>query len=270
MGGMIARARASYEIRLPAGQLLRTTPVFDTYWRFAAKRQEMFMRRVAGSAPPWTDDPILGAHRFTNAYRASDRVSQYLIRHVLYDGPREPDEIFFRAILFKLFNRIETWEALTRTLGKPSWRKFDFEACATVLDGLMGSGERIYSAAYIMPSPSFGSPRKHRNHLRLIEHMMAKGAPRQISRARSLREAFDILRGYPSLGDFLAFQFTIDLNYSELIDFSEMEFVVAGPGARDGIRKCFSDTAGLTEAEIIRVMAERADAEFERLEHRTG
>ena len=44
-----------------------------------------------------------------------------------------------------------------------------------------------------------------------------------------------------------------------------MEFVVAGPGARDGVRKCFSEIAGLTEAEIIHVMAERADAEFARL-----
>lgn len=76
---------------------------------------------------------------------------------------------------------------------------------------------------------------------------------------------FEILRGYPSLGDFLAFQFTIDLNYSELTDFSEMDFVVAGPGARNGIEKCFKDTAGLTEAEVIAHMARIADEEFDRL-----
>jgi hypothetical protein len=76
---------------------------------------------------------------------------------------------------------------------------------------------------------------------------------------------FEILRGYPSLGDFLAFQFAIDLNYSTVTDFSEMDFVVAGPGAKDGIRKCFTGTAGLAEAEVIRVVAERADAEFGRL-----
>ena len=87
----------------------------------------------------------------------------------------------------------------------------------------------------------------------------------RIAGARSLREVFEILRSYPSLGDFLAFQFTIDLNYSELIDFSEMEFVVAGPGARDGIRKCFSDVGGLTEAEIICLMTKQADAQFARL-----
>lgn len=266
MGKESAGSGSSHEIRLRDGRRLRATPVFDTYWRFAAKRQEMFMRRVVGSAPPWTDDPVLATHRFTNVYRASDRVSQFLIRHVLYEGSNEPEEIFFRAIVFKLFNKIETWTELARTVGTPSWRMFDFENYASALDGLIARGERIYSAAYIMPSPAFGNTRKHRNHLRLVEHMMTDGAASRIGRARSLREVFEILRGYPSLGDFLAFQFATDLNYSELIDFSEMEYVVAGPGARDGIRKCFSDTAGLTDSEVIQVMTERADSEFARLE----
>jgi len=257
--------RTPYEIRLQGGRVLKPTPVFDTYWRFASERHEIFMRRVSGSTPPWTEDPILGAHRFTNTYRASDRVSQYLIRHVIYAGSQKAEEVFFRTILFKLFNRINTWEALRAQLGTLSWREFTFDVYARILDRLIGDGQRIYSAAYIMPSPAFGSPRKHRNHLRLIEHMMADGAAGKIAKAPSLRRVFELLRGYPSLGDFLAFQFAIDLNYSELIDFSEMEFVVAGPGARDGIRKCFVDTAGLTDAEVIQVMAERADVEFARL-----
>jgi hypothetical protein len=116
-----------------------------------------------------------------------------------------------------------------------------------------------------MPSPSFGSIRKHRNHLRLLDHIMRDGAPQRIAKARSLKAVFEILRSYPSLGDFLAFQFTIDLNYSELIDFSEMDFVMTGPGARDGVRKCFSDTGGLRDSDIIRIVAERAEVEFDRL-----
>ncbi|MBN8216736.1 MAG: hypothetical protein J0L75_08830 [Spirochaetes bacterium] len=255
----------SHEIRVQGGRILRTTSVFDTYWRFASERQEMFMRRLIGNIPPWTEDPILRSHRFTNTYRASDRVSQYLIRHVIYEGSQKPEDVFFRTILFKLFNKIETWEALRRAVGAACWRDFDFDAYATILDRLLDHGQRIYSAAYIMPSPAFGSPRKHRNHLRLIEYMMADDAPRKLMKATTLRAVFELLRSYRSLGDFLAYQFAIDLNYSELTDFSEMEFVVAGPGARDGIRKCFKDTAGLTEAEIIRVMAERADGEFSRL-----
>jgi hypothetical protein len=38
-----------------------------------------------------------------------------------------------------------------------------------------------------------------------------------------------------------------------------------GPGALDGIRKCFVDRGGLNEPEIIKFMAESQESEFERL-----
>ncbi len=222
------------------------------------------MRRVAGSLPPWTEDPVLGSYRFTNVYRASDRVSQYLIRNVLYRGEQTEEEIFFRALLFKFFNRIDTWERLESKTGPIVWRDFDFDRYAKALDAIAEKGP-IYSAAYIMPSPTFGYTRKHRNHLRLLEHMMLDGAPFRVERASSLQEVFEILRSYPSLGNFLAFQFAIDLNYSAMLHFSEMDFVVAGPGARSGIRKCFANSGGLDDADVIRAVADMADREFERL-----
>jgi hypothetical protein len=45
-----------------------------------------------------------------------------------------------------------------------------------------------------------------------------------------------------------------------------MDFVVAGPGARDGIRKCFFESAGLADEDLIRIVAERAQEEFDRLQ----
>lgn len=244
---------------------MKATEVFDTYWRFAALRQRLFMRRVARSLPPWTDDPVLSSYRFTNVYRATDRVSQYLIRNVLYRGEQTGEEIFFRAILFKFFNRIETWERLEVKVGPITWRGFDFDQYAMALNAMAEHQGPIYSAAYIMPSPAFGYRRKHLNHLRLLERMMLDGAPFRVERAHSLREVFEILRSYPSLGNFLAFQFTIDLNYSAMLDFSEMECVVAGPGAHSGIRKCFADTGGFDDADVIRAVTEMADREFDRL-----
>ncbi len=249
--------------RLRAGSsILRTTAVFDTYWRFAARRQAIFMMRVLGSPPPWTDDPVLESYRFTNVYRASDRVTQYLIRHVLYEGPQTGDEILFRALLFKFFNRIETWQHFASVFGTPSWKAFDYDRYAQALDSILSRGKPIYSGAYIVPSPAFGNARKHRNHLRLLEHIIMQGTADKLLRASSLMAVFRLLRSFPSLGDFLAFQFAIDLNYSELLHFSEMDFVVAGPGARDGIRKCFLDTDGLSDDEVIRFMADAAEDEF--------
>lgn len=245
----------------------KPTVVYDTYWRFAAERQEVFFRRLGGSPPPWTEDPILDRFKFTNAYRASDRVSQYLIRNVIYQGSQCAEEVFFRILLFKIFNRIETWELLKAGIGKVEYSSYSFDAYDGVLSQTLAEGRPIYSAAYIMPSPSrvFGHARKHRNHLRLIEQMMEDEVPQRIAGANTMRDAFSLLRSYPSIGDFLAYQFVTDLNYSEVIDFSEMEFVVPGPGALDGVRKCFSDLGGLSEADLIRVVTECQEDEFERL-----
>lgn len=250
--------------RLPGGRTVKTSPVFDTYWRFAAKRQDIFMRRVAAEPPPWTEDDVLAAHRFTNVYRASDRVSQYLIKNVLYTGSDEPAEVFLRCLLFKIFNKIETWEFICSQLGAPTIDSFDVRRFSAVLDQRVAH-ESIYSAAYIMPSPPFGHARKHTNHLELIKQMLADRVWARMIDAGSLGEAFKVLRGCPSLGDFLAFQFTIDLNYGPSMNYDEGEFVVAGPGARDGIKKCFVDTAGLSDAELIRAVADTASEHFDRL-----
>lgn len=245
----------------------RQTEVYDTYWRFAAERQAIFFRKMSETIPPWTDDPILAKYKFTNAYRASDRVSQYLIRHVIYAGEQTPEEILFRILIFKTFNRISTWELLERSLGTVRYTTYDYKAYDRVLSAALAKGERIYSAAYIMTSgrSSFGHSRKHRNHLRLIDLIMKDEAADRITEAGRMQDVFDLLRGYPTIGDFLAYQYTIDINYSVLTNFSEMEFVVPGPGALDGISKCFSDFGGLNEVNIIQMMADRQEQEFERL-----
>lgn len=237
-----------------------TTAVYDSLWRFAAERQEIFFRRLADNPAPWTADPILQAHKFTNAYRASDRVSQYLIRNVIYAGDQKSDEVFLRTLLFKLFNRISTWEYLAERRW-PSLGTFTVDDYSRLLDEAQRAGP-IYSAAYVMPPVERGAP-KHRGHLALLQKMLSDGVPAALASSESLADAFRLLRAYRSMGDFLAFQLVIDLNYGPLLNFREMDFVVPGPGAREGIRKCFTDISCWTEADLIRWATERQDVEFE-------
>lgn len=257
-------------IILPHLAPAKVSEVYESYWRFAAERQAVFIRRLHGEPRPWTDNPVLAIYKFTNAYRASDRVSQYLIRHVIYrkDLPKSPREVFFRIMLFKLFNRIGTWKILERALGPITFEDYRFAAYDAVLAEARQTGHRIYSAAYIMPPASryFGRKAKHQNHLLLLERMMADQLVERLSQARTMQEGFEKLRAYPTIGNFLAYQFITDINYSEFTDFSEMDFVVPGPGARDGLRKCFVDPGGLNEPELIRLMADLQEQEFERLE----
>lgn len=248
---------------------IKPSPLYNTFWRFAAERQSIFQSRIQKKRFPWTEDQILAKYKFTNAYRASDRVSQYLIKNVIYSDDCSTfsnEDMFFRIILFKIFNKIETWESLDKALGRIDYSSYSFERYDLILSNLIEKGIHIYSAAYIMPSGKyFGSDKKHRNNLKLIEMMMSDNIVLKISNAYNLNDLYELLISYPSMGKFLSFQYAIDINYSELCDFSEMDFVVAGPGAHSGISKLFSDRNGYSDEYIIKLMAENQEQEFKRL-----
>ena len=61
----------------------------------------------------------------------------------------------------------------------------------------------------------------------------------KIIRAESLEEVYLFLRNCSFIGNFLAYQYAIDLNYSPVINFDENTFVKAGIWAIRGIKKCF-------------------------------
>lgn len=132
-----------------------------------------------------------------------------------------------------------------------------------VLSERLEMGSTIYSGAYIMPSGGKKFARKHRAHLALLEKMMNERVWEQIASAGSMQAAFHILLNQPMLGSFLAYQLATDLNYSTLCDFSEREFVMPGPGARDGLRKCFPDLPLALGADAIRAVCDTQEDQFQ-------
>lgn len=241
--------------------------VYRAYWSLAVRRQQIFERRRAGDPAPWTTDPILLQYKFCNAFRASDRVSQFLIRDVIYDGhERSAEDTLLRIIFFRLFSKPTTWRALERALGDIDAETFAEDRIDRTLDELFARGETIYTNAFILcANKAYGHARKHQNHLALLRAMRANGLAVCVARARGLRDLYDALISYPLLGRFMAYQLAIDINYSELTDFSENDFTVAGPGAERGIRKCFLDTGGRKPEAIISWMVENQDEECARL-----
>lgn len=111
--------------------------VYDAYWRFAAERNAIFMKRVAGEPPPWTDDLILQRFKFCNTFRAADRVSQYLIREVIY-GDRAADldaeDTFLRIFLFRLFSKESTWKAIEESTGGLTRATLDVDRLGDLLE----------------------------------------------------------------------------------------------------------------------------------------
>jgi hypothetical protein len=235
--------------------LSKPTPrpeVFKTYWWFAAERQRIFDRRLVQPDGPWTTDEVLAEFRFCNTFRASDRVTQDLVRVAYSDESFTVDDIFIRVMLHRLFSRPATFELLEAASGGLRKGTFDVGVLGATLDRAFAAGERLYTSAFILcANPAFGHKRKHQNHLVLVDEMVKARVPESIAEAASMRDVYDLLRAWPLLGPFMAYQLAIDLNYTTILDFDEDDFTVPGPGALRGLTKVFLDLGDLTPAEAI-------------------
>lgn len=222
--------------------------VFKYYFHFMEKRMDIFWARYNNEKYPWTDDDILLRHKFTNVYRSCDRVSQYLIRNVIYSDSAKKmseEDMLFRILIFKVFNRIETWEYLESKIGVLNLNSFDVLRISKLLSERIAS-KPIFSSAYLMTGSHNSYIQyfsKHERWLQMINNKFVKEKLLvKIIKAKSLKEIFELLSLCPFIGDFLAYQYAIDFNYSEVINFDENSFVKAGIGAVRGLKKCFENT----------------------------
>jgi len=242
--------------------------VYDLYWYFACERQNIFIKKRNGEIAPWTNDLILQQYKFCNSYRVNDRVSQYLLKNVIYNGKNYSNEdMLFRILLFKLFNKESTWELLENKIGDIKLDTFDFNIYSKILGNAISNGNAIYNDAYMScANKAFGFDRKHDNHLGLLKQIfLIDESYLKIIKSKSMEEAFNIIKSYPLIGNFMAYQLVTDINYSDIVDWSEMDFTIAGPGSERGIKKCFESIMGYTKEDIIKYMCKNQDKEFKRL-----
>ena len=248
--------------------MIKRQEIYDLYWYFACERQNIFIKKLNGEPSPWTTDEILQNYKFCNSYRVNDRVSQYLLKNVIYNGKKySNDDMLFRILLFKLFNKESTWELLLDHFQDITLKTFNKEEYSKVLENAISSGIKIYNDAYIScANKAFGYDRKHDNHLELLNKMFnIDKMQKKIIKCKTMKEGFDIIKSYPLIGNFMAYQLVTDINYSEAVNWKEDEFTVAGPGSLRGIKKCFIDKGDLSNEDIIRYMYEHQDKEFKRL-----
>lgn len=260
----------------PTHFIRRTPPrmrkgVYELYWTFASRRQAAFESRLAGTRRPWTPDPILQVYKFCNVFRAADRVSQFMIKDVAYGQDAESDtrDRVFQITAFRTFSNIATWQSATKELGGAPrldhLRSGEFERA---LDKVKAQNGGLYTGAFILcANKAFGFDEKHRNHVALFKHMFLEHAcAERVLQAPSLEAVVELLQSFPLMGPFMAYQTAVDLNYSELLDFSENDYTQAGPGALRGLKKAFTDLGDFSPADAILWMVDRQDDEFRRLE----
>ncbi|WP_038362400.1 nucleotide kinase domain-containing protein [Bosea sp. 117] len=255
-------------VRRAAPQMRRG--VYELYWAFASKRQAAFEARLAGQSWPWSPDPILRTFKFCNVFRAADRVSQYMIRDVAYgtDGETTPRDRIFQIVAFRTFSNIDTWRGVTAILGgAPRLEHLRSGAFERALDAVKARNGGLYTGAFILcANKAFGFDEKHRNHVALFKHMfIEKACAERVLQAPSLQDVVELLQRFPLMGPFMAYQTAIDLNYSDLVNFSENDYTQAGPGALRGLKKAFTTLGDYAPADAILWMVDRQEEEFSRL-----
>lgn len=241
---------------------------FPYYLYWMCERMNIFWKKYEGKPAPWTEDEVLRNGKFCNVYRCLDRVSQYLLSHVIYNGKKyEPEDIFFRILLFKHFNKIETWDLMEKEFGEITY-EVGLENIAKFLDDCIERKIAIYGNAYIINCFFYQYPEykhitklsKHRAHFRIYEdEIFQNGHLYDFLEAGSLEELFWVFRKMKIYGDFTAQQYAIDLNYSTLFDFDENDFVITGPGSIRGIERTFESARGCDYVGVIKWIHENLE-----------
>lgn len=247
------------------GKSFEPTLAFDTFWKLAAERHAIEERRRSGQPPPWTKDPILQSHKFCNTFRILDRGCQYLVTEVIEKGSQDPTEVTFRVLLFSLFTNINTYETLRKNIQPFTWSRYKRKEYEKVLRALYARGIAIYTGAYQKPAPDLGFTENFMNHLALMEVLMQE-MPDVLTTAEYMADVFEWLRTFKSIGDFTAYQLLLNLSYSNVMSFSDHDFVVMCVGSRRGLRRCFrEDIPRSMEVDLVRWMQSSQDDHFARL-----
>ena len=117
------------------------------------------------------------------------------------------------------------------------------------------------SISLLVKEFSKGNPQLHLSLARINEDKIQN----EIVKCSTMEQAFNLIKSYPLIGNFMAYQLVTDINYSEVTNWKENEFTVAGPGSLRGIKKCFISKGNMSNEDIIRYMYNHQEEEFKRL-----
>lgn len=242
-------------------------PTFRYYLHFMQERQNIWWKRFNNQPAPWTNDPILNEHKFTNVYRCLDRTSQYLLKEVIYNGKEySKEEMVWRILLFKHFNKNETWDLLIKEFGDIN-SKIPVDTIDKYLVKCIEEHKTIYSNAYMVTGQIADRPeikalntkRKHSMYFYVFkEELLNGGIAKKITKSKSMEQLFTNILDMSAQGNFTAFQFANDINYSNVVNLKD-DFVIAGPGAIRGIEKTFIDPMKIGYSNIIKFVKENID-----------
>lgn len=234
---------------------------------FVVERHRIWERRQFGHPAPWTLNPILATHKFTNVFRLLDPGTQFILSD-LYDPVASPGTNLMRFFLYRHTGRIEVWEYIQLMLGDYPGEGESYPSLLETLKVVKAYRDDSYrprpvftNAYLVYPQSSTPGTDKLDSIFGLTAQLFNPSSESYIMpdwlAARSQAERFAVLRRNRGVADFMSMQVLTDWGYTT--EFREDEFVVCGPGAVKGAKALgFSrpHEAHLWAVEAVRALPE--------------
>lgn len=236
------------------------------------ERQEIWYKRNVLNLPkPWTKDQILSNYSFTNAYRELDRSSQYLIKNVLTDTSLSLEDLVFKIMVYRYFNKPDAFE--DQIIYLPNYGMFSPLQLWQDVVSCRSSHYNPWHTAYMSNlvwatkfKPEIGMlkdwaycrelfPKFHDEAVPTITKMLREGVePKKIMKW---------LEKLPSISGFISHELFLDFCYIDKynkyqINFDENSYTNVGPGASLGIRLIFPSLKPEEQEKAIYVLRDIA------------
>jgi hypothetical protein len=233
------------------------------FLHWVSERDSIQRKKESGEPAPWTKDRILRAYRFCNVRRKDDRVSRWIIEHLINARGNDRETLWIELALARYINWPPTINALMEAGlwidgDARLWKRNPeevFEAIGGFLDRRVMEGHQTWTGAYMVraesnpdaPWYSWGKGRYVANIV--IGQLWAARDAVEPFLYVSVKNAHEVLmeNGY-GWGSFMAGQVVADLTYTPMLRNAPDLYTWAplGPGSRRGLNRLTG--RGLTES----------------------
>jgi len=209
----------------------------DRYCYWQTERESIRIKKESAVlSPPWTDDPILQEFKFCQVFREDDRTTRWFRAHIR-EPMRNEEDVLMATIIFRWFNLIETGRTLIDhdLLRKWNRKKAIYE---------ITKQPKWITGAYIIKTPNgmdkvTGVAECVSHIWKARESILSRLHENLVKGESSLEATWLILRDYPYMGPFMAYEVVTDLRHTYLLENANdiMTWANAGPGAMRGLNR---------------------------------
>jgi len=229
------------------------------FMHFVHARQEIFKHKSSGKSAPHTTNEVMSSKWFTNMYRELDRGTMYFRKQILAEHDLSHEsypEVVFKAIVYRLVNKIETFEEFGKLPCIAEWKAFQNFICEK-----MDRGEVIFTSAH----QNMGFSRFCHTAKEVLKMIVNGNFTDKIVGAESLEDCFLLLKSITNIGPFFAWQICCDFLELKMVNFDENTWTCLGPGAKSGLRRIFTVKSEKEELPLAQHLTKIMDYGFKAL-----